>query len=249
MNIKDKTALVTGAGSGIGRAAALMLAEAGAAKIIAADINLSSAEETVQQIVSRGAKGVARRIDVSDLAALEELFAEADSAGGLDIVFNNAGIVSGPPQFPDGSVARMVKLVSINLTAMMAGTKFAVEGMRRRGAPGAIVNTASRAALRPSAADPAYTATKAGILMFTRSCADLKERFGIRVNAVCPAITETGMLAATGGSAPAQWLQTAMAQVRILSPEDIARAVLDLIEDESKSGEYILVDNEPAPAQ
>lgn len=243
MNINGKVALVTGAGSGIGRATALMLADAGAARVIAADINEDSALETARQIAGRGAEGVAQQVDVADLGSLQRLFAAAEAAGGLDILLNNAGIVTGSPQFPDTSVQRIAQLVAINLTAVMVGTKLAFGMMRRRGTPGVIVNTASRAAFNPSVEDPAYCASKAGVLMFTQSCREMKQRFGIRVNTVCPAITDTAMLSATGGSAAAQWMENRMRGVRVLTPEDIGRAVLALIEDEEKSGDYILVDN------
>lgn len=246
MNILGKTALITGAGSGIGRATALMLADAGAAKIIVADINERSALDTAELIAGRGAQGIAQQADVADLESLQRLFAAGDAAGGYDIVFNNAGIVTGAPQFPETSVARIAQLVAINLTAVIVGTKLAFDSMIRNGRPGVIVNTASRASFNPSPEDPAYCGSKAGVLMFTQSCREMKQRFGIRVNAVCPAITATGMIAATGSDKPADWMEKRMQGVKILAPEDIGRAVLALIEDEEKSGDYILVDNTAA---
>ncbi len=247
MDIKGKTALITGGGAGIGRATALALAAKGAGHIVVADIDGAAAAETAALAQAAGSRALARAVDVTDLAALTALFAEAEAAAPLDIVFNNAGVVSGSPAFPDIPLARLLRTVQINLLAMMAGTQLAIDLFRARGARGVIVNTSSVAAFAPMTQDPAYSASKVGILNFTQACAPLGESHGIRVNAVCPGVTDTAIVKATGdGVTPAAWLAPALARVKLLTPDDIARAVIDLIEDETKAGAHTVVQNEAA---
>ncbi len=246
MDIEGRRALVTGAGGGIGRATAIMLAREGAAAIYIADLKESGLWETAKMIRDVGAEAIARTTDVSKLDGLCELFSEAEEAGGLDIVHNNAAIVTGPPDFPDNDLERWRTLVEVNVLGVMFGTRLAADGMRRRGSPGAIVNTASIRSLDPMPTDPAYAASKAAILMFTRSCGNLAE-YQIRVNAVCPGTVETPFLAATGGGEkPADWMSRRIEEVKLLHPDDIARAVIAMIEDDSKVGDYVVIQNEPA---
>jgi NAD(P)-dependent dehydrogenase (short-subunit alcohol dehydrogenase family) len=249
MDIQGKTALVTGAGAGIGRAIARALARKGAAHVVVADINEAAARETARLAAADGTQASVRQIDVTDLAALKTLFADCDAELGLDIVVNNAGIVSGPPSFPDTPVDRMAQVVAINLIGMMAGTRLSIEYMRGRKAPGAIINMCSVAAFGAMPTDPAYSASKAGLLNFTQACAPLKEAFGIRVNAVCPGMTDTDIVNATGGGRPADWLAPVLDHIELLRPEVIADATIALIEDEAKAGDHVVLQNAPrAPA-
>ena len=225
MNIAGSSAFVTGAGSGIGRALALLLAERGAAHVTVADLDAASAEETVRLIADSGGRAGALRLDVTDTAALEAAIAATAATHGLDIMINNAGIIGGPPAFPAMTMAR-------------------IEQMQARGRGGAILITASRASLVPSRADPVYTATKAGILMFVRSCRELAAECGIRINAICPGVTATGMLALTGGDQPADWLQQKLEREGIMTAEHVAGIGIGLIEDDSKAGDYALIEND-----
>lgn len=246
MDIEGRHALVTGAGGGIGRATAAMLARKDAAVIYLADLKEDGLRETAEIVRNFGAEAHARTTDVGNLDDLRQLFSEAEEAGGLDIVHNNAAIVTGPPDFPDNDLERWRKLVEVNVLGVMFGTRLAADGMQRRGATGAIVNTASIRSLDPMPTDPAYAASKAAILMFTRSCINLSE-YRIRVNAVCPGTVETPFLAATGGGEkPADWMSRRIEEVKLLNPDDIARAVIAMIEDDSKVGDYIVLENEPA---
>jgi NAD(P)-dependent dehydrogenase (short-subunit alcohol dehydrogenase family) len=251
MEIAGKVALVTGAGSGIGRAAALALAAEGAALVVA-DIDHLGGEETVALIRSRGGKATFVRADVSTPEGIEAMFAATDAAyGGVDIVFNNAGIMSGEPDWPDTPLAKINQVVSINTTGVMMGTRAAVQAMRKRGG-GVVINTASISALTPSPNDPVYGGTKAAVTMFTQSCAKLKETEHVRVNAVLPGMTRTAIQAKTGdGTRPAAWLVPSMERIadRILPPEAIASAVLDMIRDDSLAGECRVVTNEPLPTE
>ncbi len=246
MDISGKTAIVTGAGGGIGRALAVMLAREGAKLVVAADINEGAARETVALIEKAGGAGQALRVDVADVKALRAAFETAAAAGPLQIVCNNAGVMSGAPPFPDTPLESMLRTVAINFTGMIAGTHIGVEIMRRQGTPGAIVNTSSIAGIGAGLPpDPTYAATKAGILMFTRSCGALQQPFGIRVNAVLPGITDTNIMATTGpDNTVADWLAPALTAMKILPTERIAATVLDLISDESKAGVDVVVENE-----
>ena len=240
MDIKGKNALVTGAGRGIGEASALMLAENGADKLVISDIDQANLERVAEAIRGIGAETIVKICDISDMNNVIQLFeaAEAES-GGLDIVHNNAGIMAGEPDFPDTAMDKMIAVIQVNLLAMMGGTTQAVRLMRARSAPGVIINTASIAAFGPMISDPAYSASKAGIVNFTQSCAPFKDAFGIRVMAVCPGMTDTAIV-----PREAEWLQPALAANKMLRPEDIAVAVKEIIENESLAGDYLVVANE-----
>jgi len=193
MNIAGSSAFVTGAGSGIGRALSLLLADRGARHVVVADIDATAAEETARLIADNGGRAHALGLDVTDNEALEAAIRDTAATHGLDIMANNAGIIGGPPAFPAMTMPRIEQMIAVNLTAMIAGSKFAIEQMQARGHGGAILITASRASLVPSWADPVYTATKAGILMFVRSCRELAAECGIRINAICPGVTGIGI--------------------------------------------------------
>ena len=240
MDIKGKNALVTGAGQGIGEASALMLAQNGVGKLVIVDINETNLNRVADAIQVLGAEAIVKVCDVSEMDNVIQLFEAAEAeTGGLDIVHNNAGIMTGEPDFPDTIMEKMIAVIQINLLAMMVGTRQAIELMRARAAAGVIVNTASIAAFGPITADPAYSASKAGIVNFTQSCAPLQEAFNIRVMAVCPGMTDTAIV-----PHDAEWLQPALAASKLLQPEDIAAAVQKIIEDDSVSGDYVVVANE-----
>ena len=244
MDIRGRTALISGAAAGIGRATAITFAKKGAKKIYLADIDKAGLDESAALVRKAGAEAEIAVVDVTDSEALAALFAKAEKDGGLDIVFNNAGILSGPPAFPDTPLKRIQLLVAINFTAVVEATWHAIQMMKRSGRGGVIINTSSTGGLNPYLADAPYAASKAGVLMYSRSCGPLKDSDNIRVNAVCPGVTNTPILAKTGGDKVADWLEPLLKQIKVLQPEDIADAVVGLIEDDSKSGEYVVVENE-----
>ncbi len=244
MEIHDRVAIVTGAAAGIGRATAAALARHGARGVVVADVDTAGLSETVALVEQAGAKALSLRVDVTDTAALEEMYdATQGTFGQLDIVFNNAGIVSGPPPFPDTDVDRIRLVVDIDLTSVILSTTLAIRRMRDRG--GVIVNTASTGGLNPYLADAPYAAAKAGVIMFSRSCGDLHVQHGIRVNAVCPGVTDTPILEKTGGGTRPEWLGPILRDIEILQPEDIAQAVIDIIHDDAMAGDYVVVQNRP----
>jgi 15-hydroxyprostaglandin dehydrogenase (NAD) len=231
VELEGKVAVVTGAGSGIGRATALAFA-GGGATVVAADIDEATAAETVGLVHDSGGQASAIRTDVTEPRSLEAMFASGEAAhGGVDIVFNNAGLVCGEPLWPDITPETLLRVMAVNLGGVVVGTRLAIPVLRRRGG-GAIVNTASMAALFPLTADPIYSATKAGVAMFTRACAPLAEE-GIRVNAVLPGLVDTPLLPKSGdGQRWADWALAAEAVMGLLSPDDIAAAVLELVRDD-----------------
>jgi NAD(P)-dependent dehydrogenase (short-subunit alcohol dehydrogenase family) len=157
-------------------------------------------------------------------------------------VHNNAGIVSGQPGWPESSLARLKQVLDINIGSVVFGTRLAVEHMRDAG--GCIVNTASAGSFCTLAEDPVYAASQAAVSVFTRSCARLAETLRIRVNAVCPGLVDTPLLAKTGdGTTPAPWVQPYLRELELLRPEEVARAVIALVEDDSRAGECVVLDN------
>jgi 3-oxoacyl-[acyl-carrier protein] reductase len=232
MDIKGKTAIVTGSAGGIGRAAAVMLAARGAAEIALVDIKEAALAETARLVAAAGARANVHALDLSDIAATEAWFR---SHGDVDILYNNAGVVSGAPQFPDVDAARVRWIIDVNVTALIAATQIAVQAMRRRGG-GVIVNTVSTVALGTGFYDAMYATTKAAVMMFTRCCAGLKDECNVRVAGMLPGLVDTPILDTTGAGGKSEWMKTVLANNEACVPEDIAEAVMTLIEDDSLAG-------------
>ncbi|TCW79766.1 short chain dehydrogenase [Burkholderia sp. SRS-46] len=228
-----KVAVVTGAGSGIGRCAALAFAREGAT-IVAVDIDLASAERTALLVRLIGAPAHARRVDVGSATDMEALAGwVGGELGGADVVINNAGIgMAGG--ILDTSAAHWERILHVNLWGVIHGSRLFAQQMAARGAGGHIVNTASAAAFGPSRDLPAYATTKAAVLMLSECMrAELAEQ-GIGVTAVCPGFAETGIMASTQyAGADAQdearlrKRATKLYQMRGLKPDTVAQAMVD----------------------
>jgi NAD(P)-dependent dehydrogenase (short-subunit alcohol dehydrogenase family) len=246
VNPAGKLALVTGAASGIGRAGARLLASAGAS-VVVADVDERGGLETVAGIESTGGSAVFRSLDVSQAAAIGRLFDElASEFGGLAILFNCAGLVSGQPDFPDTPGEVIAGLVAVNVTGTVLATRAAIAQMGdSRG--GVIVNVSSTAALMPAHPDPVYAASKAAVKTFTEQCAGAALARGVRVNAVLPGAVDTPIIAKTGaGGQPASWLAARLPKIQLLSAGAVAAEMLDLVEDETRTGALVVVSNSPA---
>ncbi len=245
MDIKDKVALVTGGGSGIGEATSLRLAKEGAS-VVVADVNEEGGLDTVKQIESNGGKAAFVRTDVTDVKDAEAMIAFAkDTYGGLDILHNNAGVLGGPDSYPDADPAQWLPVLEVNLRGVILGTQFGIQAMKERGG-GAIINTASMAGLGFGyPANPVYAASKGGVVLFTASLAPLKDSDNIRVNCICPGVVNTPM--ATKGM-PALGEQNEQAKeflksLNLIQPEEIADIVVQFITDESLAGRAMMARN------
>jgi NAD(P)-dependent dehydrogenase (short-subunit alcohol dehydrogenase family) len=195
MRLENKVAIITGAGSGIGREAALIFAREGA-RVVIGDVNDQGGQQTVADIEAAGGQALYRHTDVSRAADVEALVQAAeDTYGKLDIIFNNAGI------FPDadGSVTETTEevwdlVMRVNLKGVFFGCKHAIPALQRAGG-GSIINVASFVALIGAAAPQiAYTASKGGVLSMTREIAVEFARQNIRANAICPGPVDTPLL-------------------------------------------------------
>lgn len=236
MEIAGKVAVVSGGGSGIGRATVLELVRRGA-RVVVADINEAGAHETVDMAGAEGGIAIARRCDVTRTEDLAGAMACAfEHWGALDIVFNNAGI-GGEDLFGDDP-GPWQRIIEINLIAVIDATRIAVREMRRSGRGGVVVNTASMGGLLPMPDSPVYAASKAGVVNFTRSLAHLAESDRIRVNAICPSFTDTPLVRRSGDE---RVEEVAKLVGGILQPEDVAAGVIELIEDDSRAGAIMRV--------
>jgi NAD(P)-dependent dehydrogenase (short-subunit alcohol dehydrogenase family) len=244
--LDGKVALITGAGSGIGRESALLFGAEGAA-VVAVDLNEETAHETAAAIKSAGGQSTAVRADVSRAADCEAMVQAAEAAyGKVDVLFNNAGIMH--PQ-DDDSVATSEEVwdvtIAINAKSVFLGCKYGIPALRRAGG-GSVINTSSMVALMGSATPQlAYTASKGAVLAMTRELAIVHARENIRINALCPGPLRTELLM--------KFLDTeAKLQRRLVhipigrfgEASEIARAALWLASDESSyvTGSQFVVD-------
>ncbi len=240
LDLSGKVAVVTGGGSGIGRATALLLSRHGA-KVHVADIRAQSAEKVVREIEAAGtgtgaaasARGAAHALDVSDAAAVEA-FAETIFAddGHVDILHNNAGIGFGGT-IESTTVEDWQRVIAVNLLGVAYGIQAFVPRMLEQGRPASVVNTASQAGLTPAPKMAPYCASKYGVVGLTESLnAELSSR-GIHFSAICPGIIDTPIVATgimRGQVADIHEKLTAFYDKRGASPDEVAQAVLRAID-------------------
>jgi NAD(P)-dependent dehydrogenase (short-subunit alcohol dehydrogenase family) len=191
MRLANKVALVTGAGTGIGRATVMLFAQEGA-RVVAQDVNVDTVQETVQLIKQAGGEAVSMGGDVTFSAEAETIVKKAvDTYGRLDVLFNNAGIWRGGTIL-DISEEDWDRTMSVNVKGIYLVSRYAVQQMMRQES-GSIINAASVAALRGSPMSAAYHASKGAVLLLTKCMAVDFGRYGIRVNCICPGIIDTQM--------------------------------------------------------
>jgi NAD(P)-dependent dehydrogenase (short-subunit alcohol dehydrogenase family) len=192
--LHGKIALITGAGSGIGRATSLIFAREGA-RLALSDIVAEAGEETLRMVKQAGAEAIFVRTDVSKFAEVEALVSRVVATyGRLDCAFNNAGIDGKMAKTADCTEEVWHRTIAVNLTGVFFCMKAEIPQMLKQGG-GAIVNTASAAGLSGSPGLPAYVASKHGVVGLTRAAAIEYGREKIRVNCVCPGPIRTPMLA------------------------------------------------------
>jgi NAD(P)-dependent dehydrogenase (short-subunit alcohol dehydrogenase family) len=237
-----RAALVTGGGSGIGEACCLRLASEGA-KVAVLDVNGESARDVADQIKQEGGAAVAITVDVSDPAAVDAAVTEAvRRLGPLKLAVNNAGI--GGPRLPpeESPLDQWERILAVNLSGVYYCMRAEHPHLFAAGG-GAIVNTASIHSVIAAPTNPAYGASKHGVLGLTKVCALAWGRQGIRVNAVGPGFTPTPLTAAATEAYRQEFLD-AQALKYFPQPEDIAATVAFLGSDEAKAvtGQLHLVD-------
>ncbi|HEY2294951.1 MAG TPA: glucose 1-dehydrogenase [Thermoanaerobaculia bacterium] len=246
MRLANKVALITGAGSGIGRESALLFAREGA-RVVVADVNDEAGRAVVEELRAAGGEAVYVHADVSKAAEAEGMIRAAEeSFGRLDVLFNNAGISHARD---DDAVATEEEVwdltMSINLKGVFLGCKYGIPALRRAGG-GSIINTASFVALLGAATPQlAYTASKGGVLAMTRELAVIHARERIRVNALCPGPLRTELLMKyLDTEAKRQRRLVHIPMGRFGEAAEIARAALFLASDESSftTGATFLVD-------
>ena len=239
--MRDKIALVTGAGAGIGRAIAMRLAREGAA-VVVADVDEEGAAQTVRRIEAESGRGAFVLADVATEADAREMVDFAGRTfGGLDVLVNNAGGAP-EPHFPEADPEHWLRTLDLNLRGVMLSIHFGIGAMRRRGG-GVIVNISSMAGVgyRPYHA-PEYAAGKAGVVRLTSTLAPLKEELGIRVNCICPGWVETPAVrrALAGMTVEERMAQSMPPPAVLIQPEEIADAVVMFIRDDALAGRVMI---------
>jgi NAD(P)-dependent dehydrogenase (short-subunit alcohol dehydrogenase family) len=247
MRLSGKRAIVTGAGSGIGRASAQLFAAEGA-RVIAADKVAGAVEETVAAIIKVGGMAIAVAADAgseSDVKALVDRVVK--EWGGLDVVYANAGISGGWTPILEQSVELWQEVLRVNLVGPFLAIRHAAPVMVKQGA-GSIVCTASVAGLRANAGGSAYAASKAGVISLVQTAANDLSGTGVRVNAICPGLIETGMTKPIFDGARARGSEDRIGQLnptlRYGVPREIANMALFLASDDASyvNGQAYAVD-------
>jgi NAD(P)-dependent dehydrogenase (short-subunit alcohol dehydrogenase family) len=247
MRLADKVAIITGAGSGMGRTAARMFAEQGA-RVVVAEFNEAAGAETVEQVESSGGQATFVKVDVSSEADARRMVDHAVATyGRVDVLYNNAGIMpEADHSVTDTDVAIWDQVMAVNVRGVFLGCKYAIPRMIEQGG-GSIINIASFVALVGcSVPQDAYTASKGALLALTRSLAVQFGPHGVRTNAICPGPVETPLLM--------DWLVKDEEAKRIRlarnptgrfgKPEEIVNMAIYLASDESRwtNGAQLVVD-------
>jgi NAD(P)-dependent dehydrogenase (short-subunit alcohol dehydrogenase family) len=245
--LQDRVALVTGAASGIGRASAKLFASEGA-RVVVFD-RAAAIEETAEAIRRAGGEVIALTGDAgAEDDVIKAVATALEKFGGLDVCYANAGVATmsmDPPLEQSGD--QWLALLRINLVGPYLAIKHASKPMREKG-KGSIICTASVAGLRSGAGGPAYSASKAGVINLVQTTAQLLSGTGVRVNAICPGLIETGMTKPVFDRARSKGTEDRIGQLNPLKragvPEEIAGAALFLASDDASyvNGQAIVVD-------
>lgn len=244
---KGKSVIVTGAASGIGRAAALLFAREGG-NVLAADRS-EGVREVVADIIGAGGRAIAVEMDAGDEQHVRTAVARAVEAyGGLDILFANAGITGGEAgSVLEASVESWTEVLRVNLIGPFLAIKHGAPEIMKRGG-GAIICTASVAGLRSGAGPTSYSASKAGVINLVQLAAQQLATSGVRVNAICPGLIETGMTGPAFDYAREKGMEEKLGILNPLrrsgQPEEVASVAAFLASDDASyvNGQAIVVD-------
>ncbi len=247
MRLGKKAVLITGAGSGIGRASAILFAEEGA-RVVVVDKNEAAGNEVQETIRKSGGQALFVKADVSDPSDCQAMVLRTvDAYGRLDVLFNNAGVESSYAFLADQPTEEWDELINVNLKGVLYGSKYGIEQMLENGG-GVIVNTSSVTGLSGFLLQAVYGATKAGIVNLTLNTALEYAPMNIRANCICPGPIDTPILRAALENVPLENADELVTSVipmgRIGKPEEAARVALFLASEESSyvTGAVIPVD-------
>lgn len=233
MEFQEKVVMITGAGSGIGKATALLYAQEGA-QVVVSDINSKSGAETVKQIIDAGGKAVFVAANVAKLDEVENLIVQTvQQFGKLDIAINNAGIGDmNQKKTAEHPIDAWDKIIAVNQTGVFYCMKAALHQMMKQGS-GNIVNISSIAGLKGFPNNLAYVASKHAVVGMTKTAAMEYARYNIRVNAVCPVFTITNLFRPEFFGDKAEKLKNNIPMKRYGKVEEIAEAIVWLTTDKS----------------
>ena len=243
--LTGRVAIITGAASGIGRASAKLFAAQGAYVVIA-DLS-DKVNETLDQVKAAGGKGEAIVGDVATGEVVDQLIAAAVKQGGVDVMFANAGVSGGLPGLMELTAEHWTNVLRINTVGVFLAVQAAAKAMVPRG-KGSIICTASVAGIRSGAGGMPYSASKAGVISIVQTGANQLAGTGVRINAVCPGLTETGMTQFVFDRARERGTEGKIGQLNPLRrgavPEEIAQVALFLASDDASyvNGQAIAVD-------
>ncbi len=235
MRLEDKTALITGAGTGIGEATALLFAEEGA-RVVATDLDLAGAEQTAAAVRSRGAKAVGIAADIADPGQVSDMVDRAIAAfGGIDILVNNAGVGKVPVATLElDDMEAWDRVMAINVRGVFQCSQHVARWMKDHGG-GKIVNVGSQTGVAGAPNINAYGPSKAAVINMTRSLAVEWAKYKINVNCVAPCWTRTARLEAaiSRGVVSLEEIQRRCPLGRPAEPEEVAKAILFLASDDA----------------
>ncbi|MFB6084863.1 MAG: SDR family NAD(P)-dependent oxidoreductase [Halorientalis sp.] len=246
MRLEGKTAFITGAGSGLGRAASERFAEEGAT-IVAADVDTDGLEATADRVADLGGEVTTHELDVRDGDAFRAAVDAAAEEFGLDVLLNNAGVSHDRMDFEAIDDDVRDRVLDVNVKGVWNGCQAVLPHFKEQGS-GAIVNTASLAGVIGAPQLTGYSLSKGAVVNFTRALAAEVGPDGVRVNAVCPGVTDTPM--PRKGQSDEEWAQRKEELARhyplkrLGEPEDVANAMLFLASDEADwiTGQALVID-------